>query len=65
MIPGYRAIPSVPDSSRLVFTIPYEPPVPGNCADAVEQYSAKSGRARPARANTARSNAEETWPGLS
>jgi len=55
-----------PVSSRLVFWIPYDhPPRPGKLAVAVPQYRAKSALRSPARPKTARSYAEETWPGVS
>ncbi|KUM95586.1 hypothetical protein AQI88_16045 [Streptomyces cellostaticus] len=63
--PGYGSTPSSPVSSRLVFSIGYDDPSPGNRATAVEQYRAKSGLCSPARPNTARSYAEDTWPGVS
>lgn len=63
--PGYRATPSSPVSRRLVFSMAYGHPSPGNWAWAVEQYRAKSGLRSPARPKTARSNAEDTWPGVS
>ncbi|GAA3128879.1 hypothetical protein GCM10010521_13990 [Streptomyces rameus] len=63
--PGYGATPSSPVSSRLVFSMGYGEPSPGKLAAAVEQYRAKSGLRSPARPNTARSNAEDTWPGAS
>jgi hypothetical protein len=65
MSPGYGSTPSLPVSSRLVFWIAYEDPLPGNSASAVEQYRAKSALRSPARPNTARSNAEDTWPSVS
>ncbi|GGR55817.1 hypothetical protein GCM10010251_85890 [Streptomyces aurantiogriseus] len=49
-----------------MFTISYvHPPPPGNRASTVEQYRAKSALRRPARPNTARSYAEDTWPAVS
>lgn len=49
-----------------MFWIPYDhPPLPGNFDSAVLQYRAKSGLRSPARPKTARSYAEETWPGVS
>ncbi|GKQ41800.1 hypothetical protein ALMP_83130 [Streptomyces sp. A012304] len=61
--PGYRATPSAPLSSRLVLTMGYvRPPCPGNLARTVAQYRAKSALRSPARPNTARSYAEDTWP---
>lgn len=42
-----------------------EPPRPGNHASGVPQYRAKSALRSPARPNTARSYADETWPGVS
>lgn len=65
MSPGYGSTPSLPVSSRLVFWIAYEDPSPGNSASAVEQYRAKSALRSPARPNTARSKAEDTWPSVS
>ncbi|OOQ55115.1 hypothetical protein AFM16_03615 [Streptomyces antibioticus] len=66
MSPGYGSTPSAPVSSRLVLRIPYERPSPaGNCASTVAQYRAKSALRSPARPNTARSYAEDTWPGVS
>ncbi|SDN51903.1 hypothetical protein SAMN04487981_105313 [Streptomyces sp. cf386] len=57
---------AVPTSSRLVFRISYaEPFRPGNHASAVPQYRAKSALRSPARPNTARSYADDTWPGVS
>lgn len=38
---------------------------PGNFARAVPQYRAKSGLRSPSRPNTARSYADDTWPGVS
>jgi len=55
----------LPVSSRLVFWMPYDDPLPGNSDSAVEQYRAKSALRSPARPNTARSNAEETWLSVS
>lgn len=44
----------------------YDHPLPpGNFATAVPQYRAKSGLRSPSRPNTARSYAEDTWPGVS
>lgn len=64
--PGYGSTPSAPVSSRLVFSISYDqPPPPGNLDTAVPQYRAKSGLRSPARPNTARSYADDTWPGVS
>ncbi|KUM73319.1 hypothetical protein AQI70_21340 [Streptomyces curacoi] len=64
--PGYGSTPSAPVNSRLVFRITYDqPPPPGNLAWAVPQYRAKSALRSPARPNTARSYAEDTWPGVS
>lgn len=65
MRPGYLATPSSPVSSRLVFSMANGQPSPGNSACAVAQYRAKSALCSPARPNTARSNAEDTWPGVS
>lgn len=48
-----------------MFSISYGHPLPGNSACAVEQYRAKSGLRSPARPKTARSYAEDTWPGVS
>lgn len=49
-----------------MFSISYDQPrPPGNLATAVPQYSAKSGLRSPARPNTARSYADDTWPGVS
>ena len=49
-----------------MFWIAYDEfPPAGNWASAVEQYRAKSALPRPVRPNTARSYAEETWPGVS
>lgn len=63
--PGYGATP-LPVSSRLVLAIAYEPPsAPGNRASAVAQYRAKSALRSPARPKTARSYADDTWPGVS
>ncbi len=64
--PGYGSTPAAPVSSRLVLRISYDqPPLPGNEASAVPQYRAKSALRSPARPNTARSYADETWPGVS
>lgn len=64
--PGYGSTPSAPVSSRLVLRISYDQPfLPGNHAPAVPQYRAKSALRSPARPNTARSYADETWPGVS
>lgn len=44
----------------------YDHPLPpGNFARAVPQYRAKSGLRSPSRPNTARSYADDTWPGVS
>ncbi|SER49495.1 hypothetical protein SAMN04487983_101767 [Streptomyces sp. yr375] len=49
-----------------MFAIPYDPPPsPGKLASAVPQYRAKSALRSPARPNTARSYADDTWPGVS
>ncbi len=46
--------------------IPYESPFrPGNIASTLAQYRAKSGLRSPARPKTARSYADDTWPGAS
>lgn len=64
--PGYGSTPSSPDSRRLVFRIGYDPLAPsGNLASTVPQYRAKSALRSPARPNTARSYADDTWPGVS
>ncbi|BCM72302.1 hypothetical protein EASAB2608_07636 [Streptomyces sp. EAS-AB2608] len=65
MSPGYGATPSSPVSSRLVFSMGYDDPAPGKRASTVAQYRAKSGLRRPALPKTARSKAEDTWPGAS
>ncbi|GAB2881614.1 hypothetical protein GCM10027074_57390 [Streptomyces deserti] len=62
----YGLTPSEPLSSRLVLRIGYDqPPRPGNLASTVAQYRAKSGLRSPARPKTARSYADDTWPGAS
>ncbi|GAQ50952.1 hypothetical protein a10_00731 [Streptomyces acidiscabies] len=49
-----------------MFSISYDqPPPPGNRARASPQYRAKSALRSPARPNTARSYADDTWPGVS
>jgi hypothetical protein len=49
-----------------VFRISYDdPPPPGNHAVGVAQYRANSALRSPARPNTARSYADDTWPGVS
>ncbi len=49
-----------------MLAIPYDQPSsPGKLASAVPQYRAKSALRSPARPNTARSYAEDTWPGVS
>ncbi|GAA2614495.1 hypothetical protein GCM10010270_28010 [Streptomyces violaceus] len=64
--PRYGFTPRVPLSSRLVLRIAYDqPPPPGNLASTVAQYRAKSGLRSPTRPKIARSNADDTWPGVS
>ncbi|GAA2276722.1 hypothetical protein GCM10010234_10810 [Streptomyces hawaiiensis] len=64
--PGYGFTPLAPLSSRLVLRIGYDDvPLPGNVASTVAQYRAKSGLRSPTRPNTARSYADDTWPGAS
>ncbi|MDH6622682.1 hypothetical protein M2271_000469 [Streptomyces sp. LBL] len=64
--PRYGRTPSAPVSSRLVLRIPYATPSrPGKPASAVPQYRANSGLRSPSRPKTARSYAEDTWPGVS
>ncbi len=64
--PRYGFTPRAPLSSRLVLRIGYDqPPPPGNLASTVAQYRAKSGLRSPTRPKTARSNADDTWPGAS
>lgn len=48
-----------------MFWISYEPPLAGNFARTVAQYRAKSALRSPARPKTARSYADDTWPGVS
>ncbi|GAA4310040.1 hypothetical protein GCM10023086_29660 [Streptomyces venetus] len=64
--PRYGFTPGAPLSSRLVLRIGYDQPPPaGNLASTVAQYCAKAGSRSPTRPKTARSNAEDTWPGAS
>jgi hypothetical protein len=63
--PGYGSTPSSPDSSRLVLWISYDHLSAGNLAWTVAAYRAKSALRSPARPKTARSYADDTWPGVS
>ncbi|GAA2429352.1 hypothetical protein GCM10010421_16760 [Streptomyces glaucus] len=65
--PGYRSTPSAPVSSRLVLRIGYDCPLPrpGKTACTVALYRANSRLRSPARPKTARSYADDTWPGVS